>query len=726
MAESTGLTHLAGAVIRILVPDGTLVVEVADPQVKITVEGDGGLVIAGAGAQEVRLRPGSYRLLASRDGRPLKDEVIRITRGDTRVVTVSLEPGAGVRSAMPLRFTAPPPGALDRLGPASIPAAERFAWQPKELVAILGDHRGKPLSLVRCVAPSPDGKWIASTDWDDPLVYLWHADTLHLRATLTGHTAGVWSAAFSHDSRRMLTGGDDGTVRLWDVPALTELRRLTGHTGPVWSVALPRAGLQAISGGEDRIIRLWDVEKGQEVRRFEGHAACVYSVTFTPDGLRAVSGGEDGTMRLWEVRTGKEVRKFDGHESNFRFIACLPDGRRALSCSRDRTLRLWDLEGGQVIRCYAGHAGEVFSCAVSFDGRRALSGGGDGTVRLWDVESGQQLHCLRAGQLVNTVAFAPGCKLGLSGGPDGLHQWDLERGVEQKLFERPVRVHGHDFVSRVVFLPDCRRLLTCTRGEDCARLWDVKSGQQLRRFRMPPDIWDLALSSDGRQVFASGGNGVGIWAVETGEEVRHVQTTSGTWGMALSSDDRWLVTAGMDGRAHLWDVASGREMNDFKGHERGAALGVAVSPDGRRLLSGGEDHTVRFWGLDSGAQLQRLEASNRAWGVAFSPTGRQAASSDDVGFVRLYDVTETEMRLRRLPRWHSRAVRSLAFAPDGAALASAGLDGRLILWDVARQAPLREWRLPGPLQAVGFAPDARHLAITNYNGTVYILRLARP
>src|SRR5262249_51215228 len=74
LAEATGVTRVAATVVRVLTPDGTLVVEVDDPRVKVTVEGDGGVVIAGAGPQEVRLRPGSYRLLASKDGRPLKNE----------------------------------------------------------------------------------------------------------------------------------------------------------------------------------------------------------------------------------------------------------------------------------------------------------------------------------------------------------------------------------------------------------------------------------------------------------------------------------------------------------------------------------------------------------------------------------------------------------------------------------------------------------------------------
>jgi WD40 repeat protein len=696
MTESTGVTNLAGTVIRILVPDGTLVVEVADPQVKVTVEGDGGLVITGAGPQEVRLRPGSYRVLATKEGQPLKDEIISIARGDTRVVTVTLEPSAGARARAPFRFAPPPPGPLDRLDPASIPAAERFSCQPKELVAVLGQHRGRHWGPIGCVTFSPDGKRAASCG-NDGLIFVWDADTLNLRTVLGERSPWNWSVAFSPDGHRLLSGGQDRIMRLWDVDTGQQLRRFEGHTGTVTSVAYCPDGRHALSGGEDRTVRLWDVETGKEVRRFEGHAGNVVSVTFTPDGLRALSGGgsEDRTMRLWDIRTGQLVRRFEGHADNFRIVTCLPDGHRAISCSHDKTVRLWDLDSAQELRRFEGHTDQVFYVAISRDGRRALSGGYDQTVRLWDLETGQQLHCMQVGSPVSTVAFSPTGKHGLSGSWDGnLRLWDLERGVEHDPFVRIDTRRGREYVSRVVFSPDARRLLTCT-GEESARLWDVVSGKQLRRFRMPRDIWDVAFSSDGRQVFASGGDGVGIWATETGEEIRHIprpQPASGTWGMALSSDDRWLVTAGTDGRVHLWDVASGRELHAFTGW----AQGVAVSPDRHRLLSGGGDGTVQLWDLDSGVQLQRVEGPSPVWGVAFSPSGRQAASSDDQGFVRLYEISKTGMRLQRLPRWHDGDVRSLAFAPDDQTLASAGHDGRVILWDVAKQAPLILPLLPNP------------------------------
>ena len=37
----------------------------------------------------------------------------------------------------------------------------------------------------------------------------------------------------------------------------------------------------------------------------------------------------------------------------------------------------------------------------------------------------------------------------------------------------------------------------------------------------------------------------------------------------------------------------------------------------------------------------------------------------------------------------------------------------------------KEWHFPGPVHGVTFAPDSRHLAVANGNGTIYLLRLAK-
>ncbi|GEM_PF-2508955 len=102
ITEATGVTHLAVTIIRIVVPDGTLIIEVNDPKINVTIEGDGGVRITGAGPQEIRLRPGDYRLEASKDGKLVHKELVNIRRGDKTTVAVRIEPAAVAIANAPL------------------------------------------------------------------------------------------------------------------------------------------------------------------------------------------------------------------------------------------------------------------------------------------------------------------------------------------------------------------------------------------------------------------------------------------------------------------------------------------------------------------------------------------------------------------------------------------------------------------------------------------------
>lgn len=90
LTEATGVTRLTASVIRVATGEGTLVVEVDDPTVSVTIDGRE-LVIAGAGVKEVRLRPGQHRVDASKDGQPVTTEMVTIQRGGRQVVRVFLD-----------------------------------------------------------------------------------------------------------------------------------------------------------------------------------------------------------------------------------------------------------------------------------------------------------------------------------------------------------------------------------------------------------------------------------------------------------------------------------------------------------------------------------------------------------------------------------------------------------------------------------------------------------
>ena len=89
-SEATGVTNLHGIVIRLLSPEGTLLVEVDDPGVSVQIDGSD-VVITGAGAKEIRLKPGNYKVEGRKDGRIVSQELVTVTNNGKQVVRVSLE-----------------------------------------------------------------------------------------------------------------------------------------------------------------------------------------------------------------------------------------------------------------------------------------------------------------------------------------------------------------------------------------------------------------------------------------------------------------------------------------------------------------------------------------------------------------------------------------------------------------------------------------------------------
>ena len=90
LAEATGVTDFHGTVIRLLSPEGALVIEVDDPDVSVKIDGPD-IVITGAGAREIRLSPGNYLVEARKEGKVVSWELVTVTNNGRRVVRVSRE-----------------------------------------------------------------------------------------------------------------------------------------------------------------------------------------------------------------------------------------------------------------------------------------------------------------------------------------------------------------------------------------------------------------------------------------------------------------------------------------------------------------------------------------------------------------------------------------------------------------------------------------------------------
>lgn len=107
------------------------------------------------------------------------------------------------------------------------------------------------------VVISPDGKQIASYDWNLHIIRIWSIETGELLRELVGHTDGVNCVCYSQDGERLASASTDKTIRLWDVCSGALVQTFRGHTSMVSRVKFSLDGDYIISTSPDKTIRVW-------------------------------------------------------------------------------------------------------------------------------------------------------------------------------------------------------------------------------------------------------------------------------------------------------------------------------------------------------------------------------------------------------------------------------------------------------------------------------------
>lgn len=404
--EATGFTHVAeyaATVLRISTPNGFLVLEIDDPAIKVAVEGNGEkLTISRAGIKGLELKPGDYQIRATKDGQPFREELVTITRGGRKVLSLTRES----LEALPL------------------PVARRDAIE--ELRQFKG-HTGP----VKQIDISPDGNLGISGsgypqgDWS---VRIWEIETGNEIRRLPTSGTQIMTVCFSPDGQLAAASGFGGLIHIWEVATGRKINTLQTKTEVVDDLEFSPDGRQLLCATHKRTYRnkgywgeaqLWDVETELRIWEYKSQG-WLTTGAFLPGGQRViVAGRKTGNhIQFLDRKTGdelSELRFADPPNDQIEELGISSDGRYIVSVSELGYILLWEVDGGDKPVKYRGNMGNLRSVAFSHDSSRLFCGGGEG-------EFGRlQLLKVPSLEIVASVENPAGLVWHVAYHPDGHH-----------------------------------------------------------------------------------------------------------------------------------------------------------------------------------------------------------------------------------------------------------------------------------------------------------------
>jgi hypothetical protein len=234
-------------------------------------------------------------------------------------------------------------------------------------------------SYVIHAASSVDGRRVVTASADDPKqpevagssgpmrgwAQVWDAGSGEPVGPPLLHKGAVNYAAFSPDSRWVVTASDDNTAQVWDAGSGEPVGKTLRHGSRVTYATFSPNGRQVVTIA-DKTARVWDTENGQPIGMPLQHTGIINSVEFSTDGKRVVTAGADNQAKVWNVKDGQLVGKPLEHENGVRHAMFSFGGRRVVT-SADRITRMWSVETSMPIGKPLQHKDRVIYAALCLD-----------------------------------------------------------------------------------------------------------------------------------------------------------------------------------------------------------------------------------------------------------------------------------------------------------------------------------------------------------------------
>ena len=439
-----------------------------------------------------------------------------------------------------------------------------------------------------------------------------------------------------------------------------------------------------------------------------GHYAPVTAVCYSADGKFIATGSDDKTVKLWRRTDGREIRTFQGNISGISAVEINRQGTSILSVSDNGSLTVWDINSGRLLKQIKPDE-DKFTCA-SFnpDGTKIITGSRKSFISLWEIATGNKITDIKA---IPT---------------------DLNY---DKAYEFPE-------ANSVAYSIDGKYIIAGV-ADYTAILFDGSTLKEIRKYKKE-NAWcssciiSAVLTPDNKYIISSGSDSIKVFETSTGKVVKVLYGQGGTAeGLSVSADNKYL--AGIEyGVAELWDMKSWNKVMKTGDYSERKVMSVALSPDGKEMITGNEKRTADVTGTEKGNLIMTLKGylnqvderilndSYMYWAALvneakLSPDGKYIAVGRTGNNAKIIDFTTG--KVYKTLKGHKSMVISLSFSSDSKFLATGGLDGKVIIWDIESGKAVRTFTFPDEKEAIyslDFSSDGKMLAAAIWGGYVII------
>ena len=572
---------------------------------------------------------------------------------------------------------------------------------------------------VRVVQISADGAWFV-TAGDDQLAKIWNRADGMLLHTLTGHEAKITQASIKPDGTQIATGDEAGLVQLWDPKTGTAVAHIGAHTAAITGLSYHPTTASLLTSAADGTAKLWTLPTSVPAP-LPPQSGAITQVISVQDGKQVVTGTSDGKVQLLTLTAAAPTaRAFAGHVGAVQSMVLSADATLLASGNETGAIRLWNVADGADRLSLMGHTGPVHALAVNATSDKLASAGEDGTVRLWRLPAAASPFVGHTMPVQATATSADGKWIATGSADKTVRIWNAaDQSVAQTL-------PGHTAtVGAVRFRTDNMQLASADES-GAIQLWNVADGKPQGTFHGPAaPVTDIAYLPDGKTMLSSSDAGTLTWwqlpSLPAKPLAGHTTAVS---HVAFSADGKLAVTGGADGSLRLFDPTSGQAARALTS-TRGPVTALALAP--QAVAAGYAEGIIECWNPTDGTELGAvMTPATTITDLAFHPQGKQLASADEAGTIRIWNLPTPSQTLPG----SAMTVTAATYSGDGTLVALAGTAGgrpTIMVRDTA-QGTLKSTQLghTSTITTLAFSSDKTKLVSGSADKTVRVWNLATP